>query len=108
MSSTTHRKEDHANDSCDPHCADALVAAVGDVSRPANLSVTTVMRFVGIETIAEFARRAGVSRRTAYRWLQGGLDVWTADHLAVKVAHNHPATVFGTGWFDADRAKEAA
>lgn len=63
------------------------------------MTVATVMAHANVTTVAEFARRASVSRRTVYRWMRTGLDVYTADRLAVKVAHSHPAVVFGPTWF---------
>ncbi len=63
------------------------------------MTVAIVMAYANITTVAEFARLAGVSRRTVYRWMRAGLDLYTADRLAVKVARSHPANVFGPTWF---------
>lgn len=108
MTSTASPMNTHTMHTNHRHCADELLAAVRQQHRPVELTVATVMTFAGIPSLSEVARRAGVSRRTVHRWVHSGLDVWTADRLAVTVAHSHPATVFGPGWFDLAFAEEAA
>jgi predicted DNA-binding transcriptional regulator AlpA len=57
------------------------------------------MAAVPVASVSQFALLAGVSRTTVYRWMRNGLDYWTADVRAIKVAHLPPALVFGPGWF---------
>lgn len=72
------------------------------------LTVATLMSYAGITTVSEFARRAHVSRNTVYRWMRSGLNIYTADELAILVAHVHPASVFGDAWFSAHTDAAAA
>jgi hypothetical protein len=86
-----------------------ITAAPADPGFACRLDVRTLMASLPVASVSEFARFAGVSRTTVYRWMRNGLDYWTADVLAIKVAHIHPALVFGPGWFElADTNEESA
>lgn len=53
-----------------------------------------VLRSWGVEwPVAELADRVGVTRGTVHRWQHSGVDVWTADRVAV-VLGRHPANVW--------------
>jgi len=84
---------------------DARNAASQPAAHP-TLQVEAIMRFAGTASVSEFARLAGVSRRTIYRWMRSGLNPFIADKLSIGVAHVHPACIFGAAWFHA--AEEAA
>ena len=75
-------------------------------ARP-ELSLELLMEAAGIRTVKEFARRAGVSRPTVYAWRDKGLSYWKADELAIKLAGEHPALVFGPVWFGLDESQVA-
>lgn len=49
----------------------------------------------GTTTVAE---RMGCSRRTVQRWVHNGVDAFLADEIAVKVANDHPAFIWGRDW----------
>ncbi len=83
-----------------------ITAAPADTGFTGRLDVRLLMAAIPVVSVSEFARRAGVSRTTVYRWMRNGLDYWTADVLAIKVAHIHPALVFGPGWFEIAEANE--
>lgn len=85
----------------------ALLAA-SEYEMSCELTVAALMAFANIATVSEFARRANVSRTTVYRWMRRGLDVYTADELAIRVARVHPACVFGYTWFTAQPEALAA
>ena len=66
------------------------------------LDVDLLMKAAGIRTVKEFARRAKVSRQTVYSWKSKGLTYWKADELAIKLVGLHPASVFGSVWWELD------
>ena len=63
------------------------------------LDVSGVILFHGTGHVAE---KLGVSRRTVERWVHSGVDVYTADKIAIKVAGDHPEFVWGLDWRNAE------
>lgn len=83
-----------------------IAAAPPDTGFAGRLDVRLLMAAIPVASVSEFARLADVSRTTVYRWMRNGLDYWTADVLAIKLARVHPSLVFGPGWFELAEANE--
>lgn len=60
--------------------------------------VSTILRETGTAVAAE---RLGVDVRTVQRWIRNGVNVYTADRIAVKLDGNHPAFIWGRDWLNA-------
>lgn len=110
MEEEPNNLKSHFSDDASIYALDLEVAvlAAAEPEICHELTVATVMAYANVATVSEFARRANVSRTTVYRWMRSGLDAYTADELAIRVAHAHPACVFGHTWFTAQPRALAA
>ena len=50
--------------------------------------------FDGNRGMGAFAEKAGITRRTAFRWAKNGIPVKRMEHLATKVAGVHPMNIW--------------
>lgn len=64
-------------------------------------SILVLERLAGNTSVSDFARQAGVSARSVWRWRHHGLDEWRADRLAIAFGF-HPCEV----WPEWDRTAE--
>lgn len=49
----------------------------------------------------DIAEDLNVTRRTIERWMKTGVNWVQAERFAVRILHEHPASVFGEAWYDA-------
>lgn len=63
------------------------------------LPVDDLKRAVGAATDEQLARDVGSAVRSVGRWRRrGGIPLWEADRLAIRVGL-HPAVVWGADWW---------